>query len=90
MTRNQNQCSKFLPEAGWVERSADTGDQENSAYAPGGWTALSLTLIRNCTTTVDLTKAKEVVARYDANEANRFIKAGWTLVGQAHGKDETA
>jgi hypothetical protein len=40
-------------------------------------------------TTVDLIKAKEVVARYDANEANRFIKAGWTLVGQAHGKDET-
>lgn len=39
-------------------------------------------------TTVDLTKAKEVVARYDANDANRFIKAGWTLVGLSHGKDE--
>lgn len=40
-------------------------------------------------TTVDITKAKELVARFDVNDANRFIKAGWTLVGQAHGKDES-
>ncbi|MNN58241.1 hypothetical protein D3C81_1732800 [compost metagenome] len=39
-------------------------------------------------TAVDLTKAKEVIDRPNANEANRYLKAGWTLIGTASGKDE--
>ncbi|MFY4713441.1 hypothetical protein ACVCH0_01065 [Burkholderia glumae] len=39
--------------------------------------------------TVDLTKAKEVVQRSTANDATRFIKAGWTLIETASGKDES-
>lgn len=39
--------------------------------------------------TVDLTRAKEVVARFDASDVNRYLQAGWTLIDTASGKDES-
>lgn len=39
--------------------------------------------------TVDLSNAKEVVQRFNANDATRYINAGWTLIETASGKDES-
>ena len=39
--------------------------------------------------TVDLTKAKEVIVRLSGNDATLYIKAGWTLIDTASGKDES-
>jgi hypothetical protein len=37
---------------------------------------------------VDLTKAKEVIVKFEANDVTRFLRAGWTLIDTASGKDE--
>jgi hypothetical protein len=38
---------------------------------------------------IDLTKAKQVVGAFDAQQTNDLIALGWTLIDTATGKDES-